>query len=113
MKNKTKVVLPGLSAKKIINIRSGKYGSYILITYTTRDNIGEYAEPPYWGIQLKGETFFVLVDFDGKIITGPIRSPEYLMNLCDDLRELTNGSFLWTTVVEDGSLKIIYLPKLL
>ena len=113
IKNKTKVVIPGLSAKKIINIRSGKYGKYILITYTTRENIGEYNEPPYWGINLAGETFLILVDFDGQIIKGPVRSSEYLMNLSDDLRELPNGSLIWTTALNDGSLKIIYLPKLI
>ena len=56
-----------------------------MITYTTRENIGEYNEPPYWGINLAGETFLVLVDFDGQIIKGPVRSAEYLMNLSDDL----------------------------
>ena len=84
-----------------------------MITYTTRENIGEYNEPPYWGINLAGETFLVLVDFDGQIIKGPVRSAEYLMNFSDDLRELPNGSLIWTTALNDGNLKIIYLPKLI
>lgn len=35
------------------------------------------------------------------------------MNLSDDLRELPNGSLIWTTALNDGNLKIIYLPKLI
>ena len=103
---------PGLSAKKIMNIRSGQYGKNILITYIETDK--EMSGMPQWqNLGFNYQMSYLFVNFEGKVITGPIKSPEFLMNMSDDLRFLENGSLVWTSIVTGGTLKINYSPKLL
>lgn len=106
-----KIVFPGLSAKRIIHVRSGQYGSNILVMYIEAGN-DIPSIPQAQLLSHKDKMSFLLVDFEGKIISGPIQAPEYLMNLADDIRFLEDGTLIWSSVTLDGNLKISYLPKL-
>ena len=106
-----KIVFPGLSAKRIIHVRSGQYGSNILVMYIEAGN-DIPSIPQAQLLSHKDKMSFLLVDFEGKIISGTIQAPEYLMNLADDIRFLEDGTLIWSSVTLDGNLKISYLPKL-
>ena len=112
MKNIQKIVIKGISADKIVNIRSGKYGNNILIMYNENGTSFSPKMPPYQGLGFKYSMSYILVDFNGNIVSGPIKSPEHLMDMSNDIRFLENGSLVWSSIVSGGTLKISYLPKL-
>lgn len=105
------IVIPTITAEKIVNIRSGTYGNNIFIMYTENDNPFSNM-PPYQGLGFNYKMSYLLVDFDGKIISGPFTSAEFLMDMSNDIRFLENGSLVWSSIVRGGTLKISYLPKL-
>ena len=108
--NVKKNVIPGISAEHIVNVRSGKYGDNILIMYINARR--DFDIPAAQQIGYDHDMSYVLVDFNGKVVSGPFDAPTYLMNLNDDLKFLENGSLIWTSVYKEGLLKINYLPKL-
>ena len=110
IQNIKKNVIPGISAEHIVNVRSGKYGANILIMYINARR--DFDIPAAQQIGYDHDMSYVLVDFSGKIVSGPFDAPTYLMNLNDDLKFLENGSLVWTSVYKEGLLKINYLPKL-
>ena len=110
IQNIKKNVIPGISAEHIVNVRSGKYGANILIMYINARR--DFDIPAAQQIGYDHDMSYVLVDFSGKIVSGPFDAPTYLMNLNDDLKFLENGSLIWTSVYKEGLLKINYLPKL-
>ena len=110
IQNIKKNVIPGISAEHIVNVRSGKYGANILIMYINARR--DFDIPAAQQIGYDHDMSYVLVDFSGKIVSGPFDAPTYLMNLNDDLKFLEHGSLVWTSVYKEGLLKINYLPKL-
>ena len=111
IKNVKKNVIPGISAEHIVNVRSGKYGDNILIMYINARR--DFDMPAAQQIGYDHDMSYVLVDFSGKVVSGPFTAPKYLMNLNDDIKFLENGSLVWTSVYKEGLLKINYLPKLM
>ena len=111
-KNIQKIVIKGISANKIVNIRSGTYGKNILIMYIENATSFSPKMPPYQGLGFNYSMSYVLVDFNGKIVSGPISSPDYLMDVSNDIRFLENGSLVWSSIIRGGTLKISYLPGL-
>jgi hypothetical protein len=93
-------------AGKLKNIRCGKYGGRILITYilNSSDYGLEYA--PYYQ-DLREEAYYLVSDLDGTVTAGPFRSSEQNEAISEDIRELKDGSLRWGYIDSNDVLRIV------
>ena len=106
--NIQKKLLKGLSGVDIIQIRSGKYGRNILIFYMVHPtSCGGMCG--WQGLRPIQTVYFVLADFDGNIVSGPFKSDKRVINWSDDIRELKDGSLIWSYIDGSGKLRYAYV----
>lgn len=105
--NVEKKILKGVPGKNVLQLRSGKYGRNILIIYIEADcGSGPCG---YQGVPVNQKMSYVFTDFDGNVISGPFQSEKYLMNFNDDLRELRDGTLIWSYLDSSSKLKYAYV----
>lgn len=101
----TDYILHGI-AGKLKNLRCGKYGGRILITYILNKTDYGLDYSPYYQ-DLNEETYYLVSDLDGTVTAGPFRSDEQNEALSEDLRELKDGSLRWGYVDSKNVLRIV------
>lgn len=94
-------------ASSLVNLRASKYGNKILVSYTLNSTSFSDSSPPRMYNNLNDAMYYLLVDQNGRIANGPLKATEHQMNLSDDIRELKDGSLLWTYVDSSNNLRVV------
>lgn len=94
-------------ASSLVNLRASKYGNKILISYTLNSTSFADSVPPRMYNNLSDTMYYLLVNQNGIIANGPLQAAEHQMNLSDDIREMKDGSLLWTYVDSSNNLKVV------
>ena len=108
-----KNVIDGINGNEVVQIRTVKYGKNVLVVYAVGNEAVE-------GLLPKDDVMFakvgyMLVDFNGKVISGPFMKEGSEMAVNDDIRELQDGSIVWTSVTkgESGLTLNVHYAKVL
>lgn len=93
----------------INQIQSAKYGKNIFIAYVTSNRVQNDLLSA--SISNTDTMSFVLVDQDGKIVSGPFDYSTAFLAATDDMRILNDGRVAWTFVDENFNLNYYFLSK--
>jgi len=92
----------------VVGLRAGRYGQYIAVGYAT--SATDAADAPVTD-SFTGKTEkanYILVDFNGKVISNSFQATEFSIPQSDAMRILLNGSLSWGFVDSSGNLKLYY-----
>ena len=78
-----------------------------MISYTLNSTSFADSVPPRMYNNLSDTMYYLLVNQNGIIANGPLQAAEHQMNLSDDIREMKDGSLLWTYVDSSNNLKVV------
>lgn len=96
-----KNVISGINGNEVVQIRSVKYGKNVLVMYAIASETVDGLLPKDDVVVAK--VGYVLVDFNGKVISGPFVKEGSEITVNDDIRELNDGSVVWTSVTKGES----------
>lgn len=106
---KTKIIDEEISGN-IKATRAVKYGKNILLSYMSQSS-SYFRSDKKTEIENKSDIFYSLINSEGEYVITPIKSNEKNMNFDDDLREMRDGSLIWTKVNDNQEINFIGLPR--